>query len=101
VSEGPPGSQKPDNNEYDAYLLAAYRLPFLNLEPFLYGEYNHFVSPYGDDQVVLAVGLNIYFTPSAQLKNEIARVLFSDLDSHGPYSENDMTLLFSRLAVAF
>lgn len=101
VLSGPPGSQNPDNNEYDAYLLAAYRLPFLNLEPFLYGEYNHFVSPYGDDQAVLAIGLNIYFTPSVQLKNEVARVLFFDLNSHGAFSENDMTLLFSRLAVAF
>jgi hypothetical protein len=98
---GPPGSRKADNNEYDAYLLAAYRLPFLGLEPFLYGEYNHVVSPYGDDQTVLALGLNIHFSPFAQLKNELARALFFDLNAHGHFADNDLTLLFSRLAVAF
>jgi hypothetical protein len=98
-----PGSLTPDNNEYDAYLLFAYRLPVLGLEPFAYGEYNHFVSPYGDDQSVLGLGLNIYFTSFASLKTEVARVLFFDIDFKGDnsFSDNDMTLLFTRLAVAF
>jgi hypothetical protein len=101
LAAGPPGSKKPDNNEYDAYLLTAYRLPVWGLEPFLYGEYDHFVSPYGDDQAVLAVGLNIHFTAFAQLKTELARVLFFDLNAEGAFADNNMTLLFSRLAVAF
>jgi hypothetical protein len=101
VTSGPPNTRKPDNNEYDGYLLAAYRLPVWNLEPFLYGEYDHFVSPYGDDQAVLAAGLNIHFAAFAQLKTEVARVLFFDLNAHENFSANDMTLLFSRLAVAF
>jgi hypothetical protein len=98
-----PGTFAPDNNEYDAYLLFAYRLPVLGLEPFAYGEYNHYVSPYGDDQSVLALGLNIYFTQFAQLKTEVARVLFFDIDFDGDntFSDNDMTLLFTRLAIAF
>ncbi|HKP57864.1 MAG TPA: hypothetical protein VJV78_14125 [Polyangiales bacterium] len=96
-----PGVTKPDNNEYDGYLLAAYRLPWWGLEPFLYGEYDHFVSPYGDDQAVLAVGLNIHFTEFAQLKTEVARVLFFDWNADGAWSDNNMTLLFSRLAIAF
>jgi hypothetical protein len=100
-SNAAPGTFKPDNNEYDGYLLAAYRLPVWGLEPFAYGEYNHFVSPYGDDQSVVGLGLNIHFTTFAQLKTEIARVLFFDLDADGPFSDNNMTLLFSRLAVAF
>ena len=97
---GRPDAYKPDNNEYDSYLLAAYRLPWLGLEPFLYGEYDHFVSIIGDDQVVASVGLNIHFTPFAQLKTQVARVYFFDLDA-GDYSNNNMTLLFSRLAIAF
>jgi hypothetical protein len=96
-----PGTLTSDNNEYDAYLLFAYRLPFLGLEPFAYGEVNHFVSPYGDEQAVLALGLNIHFTPFAQLKTQIARVLFFDVNAEGAFSDNDMTLLFSRLVVAF
>ena len=98
-----PGSTTPDNNQYDGYLLVAYRLPVLGLEPFAYGEYNHFVSPYGDDQSVLGLGLNIYFTSFAQLKTEVTRVLFFDIDAKGSnaFADNDMTLLFSRLAVAF
>jgi len=98
---GMPGNLAPDNNEYDAYLLAAYQLPVLGLEPFVYGEYDHVVSPYGDDQVVLALGLNIHFTTFAQLKTEVARVLFMDLNADGSFSDNNMTLLFTRLAVAF
>jgi hypothetical protein len=98
---GGPGARTPDNNEYDAYLLAAYQLPVLGLEPFAYGEYNHVVSPYGDEQMVLALGLNIHFTSFVQLKNELARVLFFDLDADGDFSDNNMTLLFSRLAIAF
>jgi hypothetical protein len=101
IGAGPPGSVKPDANEYDGYLLAAYQLPFLGLEPFGYGEYDHFVSPYGDEQIVLALGLNIHFTAFAQLKTEVARVFFFDLDASGHFSDNNMTLLFSRLAVAF
>ena len=100
-SGGMPGATTPDNNEYDAYLLAAYQLPVLGLEPFAYGEYDHAVSPYGDDQMVLALGLNIHFTTFAQLKTEVARVLFLDLNDEGAFSDNNMTLLFSRLAVAF
>ena len=96
-----PGSLTPDNYEYDSYLLLAYRLPWLELEPFVYGEYDHFVSPFGDDQAVLGLGLNIYFTEFAQLKTEVARVLFFDLDADGNFSDNNMTLLFSRLAIAF
>ena len=101
ITIGPPGSLKPDNNEYDAYLLAAYRLPVWGLEPFAYGEFDHFVSPLGDDQLVIAGGLNIHFTEFAQLKTEVARVLFFDMNAEGSFSENNMTLLFSRLAVAF
>jgi len=101
MTVAPPGSFLPDNNEYDAYLITAYRLPFLGLEPFLFGEYVHSVSPFGDDQAVLAVGFNIYFTEHAQLKNEIAHALFFDLDTDRNFSDNNMTLLFSRLAVAF
>ena len=99
---GQPGLLQPDNNEYDAYLLAAYQLPVLGLEPFTYGEINHVVSPYGDEQAVLALGLNIHFTSFAQLKTEVARVLFFDInDESDSFSDNNMTLLFSRLAVAF
>jgi hypothetical protein len=50
---------------------------------------------------VLAIGLNIYFTAFAQLKTELARVLFFDVNANGQFSDNDMTLLFSRLAIAF
>jgi len=96
-----PGSTKPNNNEYDGYVLAAYQLPWLGLEPFAYGELNHFVSPYGDEQSALSLGLNIHFTPYAQLKTQVAKVYFFDLNDKGRFSDNDFILLFSRLAVAF
>jgi hypothetical protein len=96
-----PGSFKPDNNEYDAYLLAAYQLPVWGLEPFVYGELNHFVSAWGDEQGSLSLGLNIHFTPYAQLKTQVSQVFFFDLNDKGRFSDNDFTLVFSRLAVAF
>jgi hypothetical protein len=101
VTVGRPDAFKPDQNEYDAYLLLAYRLPWLGLEPFAYGELNHFASLFGDEQAMLSLGLNIHFTPFAQLKTQVSRALFFDLDEEGDFGRNDMTLLFSRLAVAF
>jgi len=101
VTFGMPGAFTPDQNEYDGYVLLAYRLPWLGLEPFAYGELNHVLSPYGDEQAMLSLGLNIHFTPFAQLKTQLSRALFFDLDGKGDFSRNDMTLLFSRLAVAF
>ena len=50
---------------------------------------------------MLALGLNIHFTPFAQLKTQVARVLFFDINDDGAFSDNNMSLLFSRLAVAF
>jgi hypothetical protein len=96
-----PGALESDSNEYDSYLLVAYRLPWLGLEPFAYGELDHFVSPYGDEQAIASLGLNIHFTPFAQLKTQVSRAMFFDLDRDGDFGRNDMTLLYSRLAVAF
>ena len=98
---GPPGALRSDTNEYDSYLLFAYRLPWLGLEPYLYGELDHAPSLWGDEQAVIAPGFNVHFTPFAQLKTQVARVLFFDLDDAGAYGVNDLWLLFSRLAVAF
>jgi hypothetical protein len=101
VTVGRPDAFRPDQNEYDGYVLIAYRLPWLGLEPFAYGELNHFASLFGDEQAILSLGLNIHFTPFAQLKTQVSRALFFDLDEEGDFGRNDMTLLFSRLAVAF
>ncbi len=101
VNVGPPGTFEPDQNDYEGYLLVAYRLPWLGLEPFAYGELNHYVSPYGDEQGMASIGLNIHFTPFAQLKTQLSRAIFFDLDDEGDFGRNNMTLLYSRLAVAF
>jgi hypothetical protein len=96
-----PGAKQPDSNEYDSYLLVAYQLPIWGLEPFAYGELDHFPSYLGDEQAVVSGGLNVHFTSFAQLKLQLARVLFFDLNDRGAFSDNDFTILFSRLAVAF
>jgi hypothetical protein len=96
-----PGSFRPDTNEYFSYLIVAYRLPFWGLEPYGYGELDHSPSGFGDEQLVAGGGLNIHFTPFAQLKTQISRAMFLDINDDGSFSDNNATMLFSRLAVAF
>jgi hypothetical protein len=101
ITFGPPGSLEPDRNEFDSYMLAAYRLPWLGLEPFGYAELNHVVTMWGDEQAILGGGLNVHFTAFASLRTQLSRALFFDLDAPGSFSQHNMTLLYSRLVVAF
>jgi hypothetical protein len=55
----------------------------------------------GDEQAIVGGGLNVHFTPFASLKTQLARAMFFDLEKSGSFSDSDMTLLYSRLVVAF
>jgi hypothetical protein len=75
-----PGIFQADSLQTDAYGLAAYRVPGTPLEPYLYVEGFRVPTPIGDLMAVGSAGLNVYFTPSVQLKLQYThtRHLFTD-----------------------
>lgn len=62
------GAFEPNEAQFDAYVLAAYRIPETRFEPYLYTEAFHQYDDIGDVQLGAAAGLNIYFAPQVQLK---------------------------------
>jgi hypothetical protein len=75
-----PGKYEPDSLRTDIYGLAAYRIPKTRFEPYLYLEAYHLPTPIGNLMAVASVGLNVYFTPSVQLKLQYShtRWLYTD-----------------------
>ncbi len=98
-----PGIYVPNHNEWDGYLLAAYQLPWLGLEPYLYAELYHYPSPLGDGQINLSAGLNIHFNAVAQLKVQFMD--FRSFDDPGrtkpsPW-KGDTQQIAARVVLAF
>ena len=92
----------PSHNEWDGYLLAAYRLPWWGLEPFVYAELFHTPTPYGDGSINLSVGLNVHFNAAAQLKVQFMDLRgFDDPGSSPSPWHRDMQMLAARLVLAF
>ena len=97
----------PDRDDVDYYLLVAYRLPWLGLEPYVYGEIfqsNSF--PFGNIMAVASVGLNIHINSAAQIKAQFAQdSFFTDLGTlarvPGIGSTDDVGLLSARFVLAF
>ena len=99
---GPPGAMTANNVELDWYLLAAYRLPWLNLEPYLYYEYFQWQTPLGAGYMALSGGLNVYFTPSAQLRFQyIEDLFFEDLSPLKRSAPQDNKLFIARIVLGF
>ncbi|HEY0481065.1 MAG TPA: hypothetical protein VGD37_26300 [Kofleriaceae bacterium] len=75
-----PNSYVPDSLQTDVYALMAYRIPNTRFEPYLYFEAYHVPTPIGDLMAVASAGLNVYFTPSVQLKLQYShtRWLYTD-----------------------
>jgi hypothetical protein len=100
---GIPGMYAADTVELDAYLLAAYRLPWWGLEPYGYLEVYHWPTILGDGMIVPSVGLNVHFGAGTQLKLQVAHVSWVDFDdlSNDEFSVNDMTTYDVRLVETF
>jgi hypothetical protein len=100
------GVYYPDRNDVDYYLLAAYQLPWLGLEPYLYGEIYRSTFPFGAIMAVSSVGLNIHFNAAAQIKAQFSQNAFLDNlltwthDTPGG-ATNDVGLLSARFVLAF
>lgn len=97
------GVYAPDTNQWDAYLLVAYQLPWLGIEPFAYAEFYRWPTPVGDGIWVASAGLNVHLGSSALIKLQYAfDHAFADVDK--PFeSQNspEIHLLATRLVLAF
>jgi hypothetical protein len=93
----------PDSVRFSAYALVAHQLPFWGLEPYLYGEVLQQTWEFPDGFVVLAPGLNIRFTPAAQLKLQASRAVFFNWmqDYEGDLSRNNVTNVAARIVLAY
>jgi hypothetical protein len=88
-----------DRSRWNAYYLVAYRLPWLGLEPYFYGEFDRRPDTVADRSIVVSGGLNIILTPSAKIKAQYFRSMF--LGTHQDTRVNDFDLLDVRFVVAY
>jgi hypothetical protein len=94
--------QSADVVVWDWYLLAAYRLPWIPVEPYLYYEYYRWPSGLGEGYMSPSVGVNVYFTTYAQLKLQyIKHLYFKELSSLDRTPEYDKSILVARLVLGF
>jgi hypothetical protein len=98
---GIPGTFWSNRLDWDWYGLAAYQLPWLGLEPFLYFEVERWPTILGELVVIPSVGLNIHFTPEAQLKLQAEHQFMLRGPPGADSSENDINVLATRLVLAF
>jgi hypothetical protein len=89
---GTPGVYDANRVEWDAYGLAAYRVPGTRFEPYSYLSVYHWPTVQGDALVAASAGLNVYFTPAIQLKLQYTHEQWTDLHSlewNGSYDRVD------------
>lgn len=94
---------EPDHYSSDGYVLTAYQLPWLGLEPYAYFEVMHYPSPFGDTALIPSAGLNVHFNPAAQLKTQYAHAMFHDfsVEEDRTPSDNNVHNVSARLVVSF
>jgi hypothetical protein len=98
-----PNTFNADRLEWNTYVLGAYQLPWLGLEPFVYVEVYRVPTFLSEGALIPSVGFNIRFTPFAQLKTQYMMVHFAELPHlfRGTYAEHDVHVLSTRLVLAF
>jgi hypothetical protein len=96
-----PGTFTPDHYYTDAYITAAYKLG--SLEPLLYAEITHRPASLGDTSIIAGPGVNLYFSPTVQLKTMVAVIILEDFvgEDTSPARENKFVSAISRLVLAF
>lgn len=94
---------QPDAYYWDGYVLAAYALPWAGLEPYAYFEAMHSPSDLGDTVLIPSAGVNVHFSPAAQLKTQYGHASFHDFsvkENRKP-SDNNVHNVSARLVVSF
>ena len=89
--------------EWNTYVLGAYQLPWLGLEPFFYGEVYRVPTFLSEGAIMPSLGFNIHFTTYAQLKTQWQMVHFTELPHvfRSTYSEHDIHVVATRLVLVF
>jgi hypothetical protein len=101
VAFAEPGTTHPDRYEYYWYSIFAYRLG--DFEPYTYTELKY-VSPRDgnfDLTYLPGLGLNIYFSPYAQLKTQYVAAKFYRVADGGDASARNFRLIDSRFVLSF
>ncbi len=98
-----PGSFAPNAWQESAYLLVANQLPWLGIEPYLWGEVEEQPTIIGDLIFVGSFGVNVHFNSAIQLKTQVTRAVLTNWLYKSPYdnSLNDVTSAYSRFVMAF
>jgi hypothetical protein len=101
VSFSEPGTTHPNRYEYYWYSIFAYRMGAF--EPYTYTELKYLSPRDGsfDMTYLPGLGLNIYFSPYAQLKTQYVAAKFYRLADGGDASSHNFRLLDSRFVLSF
>lgn len=100
-SFGTPGMYVPNHLSWGWFSIAAYRLPWLGLEPYLSCELYRYPTPLSENIAVPGVGLNVHVTTEVQVKTQYTRTYFFDFDGEHDHSSQNFSMLASRLVVAY
>jgi len=96
-----PGTYMPNRLTWGWYTIAAYQLPWFGLEPYISGELYRFPTPLSEDIAVPGVGLNIHVNTEVQVKTQYTHTYFLDFDGQHDHSGQNMSMLASRLVIAY
>lgn len=101
VAFAEPGTTHPNRYEYYWYSIFAYR--FGAFEPYTYTELKYLSPRDGnfDFTYLPGLGLNIYFSPYAQLKTQYVAAKFYRVADGGDASRYDFRLVDSRFVLSF
>jgi hypothetical protein len=94
-----PGTFYPDRSEWDTYVIAAYRLPWLGLEPYVFGDCDRHRTYDNDRGITLSGGLNVYLNPAAKIKLQYLHIMFQG-ERNGT-TRDDFDDLDARFVLAF
>ncbi len=97
-----PGTGDPDGLRWSTYALAAYRLPWLGLEPYVFLDLSAIASPEGQGVSGTSAGLNVHLSSSATFKAQYSQARFVDFVDRGhSHAGSGNRLLSTRLVLAF
>ena len=94
-----------DTLRVGAYLMCAYQLPWLGMEPLVMVEFLRIpvprALPVGQGVFEPSVGLNVYFTPSTMLRSQVAIAHGFDYSDQPVTTKGSLYQVVTRLITAF
>ncbi|WP_437968816.1 porin [Sorangium sp. So ce260] len=103
---GGAGFFAPDAWKTSTYAVAAHRLDFLNMEPFVIGAALHAPFNFHDTMFQLGGGLNFYITPDVTVRTQVLRTIMTIMREENevpgfPVPDFHTTSALARLILAF